>query len=116
MTVISRLLRPAPSTPKPSDQKDSGQALHSAQSPDPSELDAGYALYTLAGLVGPVGPDRYASAGGDSQRAAQQRLAQLLDNGALALAELQAHAQHPTALLCGERDGRRTGATSDARS
>jgi hypothetical protein len=111
MTVISRLLRQASSTPASVDQQPSEPAPQSAGSlaaialgagdeaarlAATQRLDAGDALYALAGLAG---LDGASSVPGDIQRAAQQRLAQLHDAGTLALAELRSHATSSTALL-----------------
>ncbi len=96
MTVISRLLRPAASAPKPSHPQAAGQASHPEVPDAAAQLEAGTALYEMAGLSGTGGD---VAASGDTQRAAQHRLAQLLDGGTLTLAELSVHDGHNTALL-----------------
>ena len=84
MTVISRLLRQAPGTatePQPS-AATAGPALHGADEAlrlaAIERLEAGEELYTLAGLNGAV------AATGGVQRAAQYRIAQLIETGAIA--------------------------------
>lgn len=104
MSVISRLLQTASGAPKPADPNDAGQAAPASGADAPAaaaqQLEAGPPLYALAGLDGGNDSAQHLShAQAEMQRAAQQRVAQLLDSGALGLAELRSHAHNTAALL-----------------
>ncbi len=104
MSVISRLLQTASGAPKTTDPDDAGQATQATGADAPvdaaAQLEAGAELYALAGLTSTDEPAHAQThALGDLQRAAQQRLAQLLGSGALGAAELRSHAAHQPALL-----------------
>ena len=108
MTVISRLFRQAPSAPGTPDEQLAGLQ---AQSPElaagsalggeeaaargaaVNALGAGDALFALAGLIGsdPTAPD--------IQRAAQQRVARLIDTGAVTIAQIRDRSTNTPALL-----------------
>jgi len=108
MTVISRLFRKEPNAP---DAQDPQPATAPSQSPAASggsgsgagaeaariaaieSLSAGDALYAHAGLTGA------SEAGSATQRAAQRRLAQLIDAGTLDYAGLPGRPEHLPALL-----------------
>ncbi len=104
MSVISRLLQTASGAPKTTDPIEAGQAAQAMGAGDPvdaaAQLEAGAELYALAGLTNADEPAHAQThALGEVQRAAQQRLAQLLGSGALSVAELRSHATSQPALL-----------------
>jgi hypothetical protein len=108
MTVISRLFRQAPIAPQSHDQQLAGLQSQSpqlaaggalggedeaARSAAISTLGAGDALYALAGLIGSD------STAPDIQRAAQQRVASLIDLGTISFAQLCDCSTNTSALL-----------------
>ena len=108
MTVISRLFRQAPSAPQSPDGQLAGLQFQSpevaagsalggeneaAGSAAINALESGDALYALAGLIGSD------STAPDIQRAAQQRVARLIDLGTISFALLRDRSMNIPALL-----------------
>jgi Domain of Unknown Function (DUF349) len=94
MTPLSRLIRPEPASA--ADQAAEAAALDSA-SPQPAarQLQDGETLRRLAGLIGGASP----AVPPDVERIAQERVAQLIDTGAMDFAALCTEPFNPSAVL-----------------